>query len=88
MTNTTELSEAIKTFEEKLPDWWWSVGHCMVSRDASCGPDRQGKDAYLLKLPARLFDEGFHADLVDGTLADALLDVMQQALDAKSKHET
>ena len=86
-TDTDDLSAAIKTFERALPGWWWTVGHCMFSRDASCGPDRQGSDAFLLKLQeTRKFDEGFHADLVEGSLADALRVVMTQALAVRKRH--
>lgn len=85
-TDTERLINAIKIFEGNLPDWWWSVGHCSISRDASCGPDLNGPDAELLKLPeTRLFDEGFHCDDREGELADALGNVMEQALEAKAK---
>lgn len=77
------LVEAIREFETKLPGWWWSVGACSVSRDASCGPDRHGPDAHLLG-SRNAFEEGFHCDDRDGSLADALLDVMEQALTAKA----
>lgn len=87
MTDTRDLSAAIQAFETALPGWWWSVGHCMLTRDASCGPDRQGPDAYLLKLEeTKQFDEGFHADLAEGSLADALRDVMQQAILWRKRH--
>lgn len=83
-TDTQDLSAAIQEFERALPGWWWTAGRCMLTRDASCGPDRQGPDAHLLRLKeARQFDEGFHADLADGTVADALRDVMMQALAAR-----
>ena len=78
-----DLANAIADFERALPGWWWSIGSCHVSRDASCGPDRVGPDAHLLS--DRLFDEGFHADLRgDATVADALRDVMRQALEARA----
>lgn len=80
-TDTDTLSQAIKDFEAALPGWWWTVGVCSVSRDASCGPDRAGPDAELLEL--RTFDEGFHYDDREGTLASSLRYVMQQALDAR-----
>lgn len=80
--DTLDLASAIAEFQEQLPGWWFSVCACSISRDASCAPDLHGPDAHLLQV--RTFDEGFHADLVDGTLADALRDVMQQALQAKA----
>lgn len=83
---TGNLDAAIAEFREKLPGWWFSVGACSVSRDASCGPDRTGGDADLLDI--REFDNGFHADLVGetDTLADALRDVIEQALEAVERH--
>ena len=85
-TNVDDLSAAVKEFETALPDWWWSVGHCSLTRDASCGPDLNGDDAYLLKLPNNtVFDEGFHCDDPNGTLATSLRNVMQQGLEAKVK---
>ena len=80
-TDTEELGKAIAEFEASLPGWWWSIGHCSVSRDASCAPDRAGADAQLLR--ERQFDEGFHCDDREGTLAGALRNVMQQALAAR-----
>lgn len=91
-TDAPSLAEAIAAFETALPGWWWSTGTCSISRDASCGPDRNGRDAYLLFLDnreaAKLFDEGFHADLDAecSTVTQALLDVMAQALEAKATH--
>lgn len=81
-TNTAELAKAIEEFEEALPGWWWTTGACQVSRDASCGPTKDGPDAHLLK--HRLFDDGFHCELHEGTVAQALRNVTQQALNAKA----
>jgi hypothetical protein len=78
------ISEAIETFERELPGWWWSLGNCSVSADASCGPDRAGPDARLLK--DRLFDDGFHSDLRQpATPAEALMDVLDQAKKARAE---
>jgi hypothetical protein len=84
MTDTDALSAAIHEFEAALPGWWWSVGHCSVSRDASCGPESNGPDGHLLALT--LFDDGFHCDDRTGSLADALRDVTRQAIEAKRTH--
>ncbi|MBV8895521.1 MAG: hypothetical protein JO051_03340 [Acidobacteriaceae bacterium] len=54
-----------------------------MSCNASCGPDRNGRDAHLLG--NRQFDEGFHADLLDGGTAEALDDVRHQALIARKE---
>lgn len=71
---------AIEEFERRLPGWWWSIGICSVSADASCGPDIAGPDADLLDYESRVFDEGFDCDDRNGTLASSLCDVMKQAL--------
>jgi hypothetical protein len=55
------LAAALNRLESLLPGWWWSVGSCHVSSDASLGPDRYGPDAALLDM--KIFDEGFHCDL-------------------------
>ncbi|MBR0668274.1 hypothetical protein GXW71_28235 [Roseomonas hellenica] len=77
------LGAAIAAFQAHLPGWWFSVCACSVSQDASCGPDRHGPDADLLQF--REFDDGFHADLVDETLADALRTVMGEVLLARAR---
>ncbi len=82
LVDTADLAAAISEFQSALPGWWFSVATCSVSRDASCGPDRQGPDAALLEI--RLFDSGFHVDLRDGSTAQALRNVMNQALAAKA----
>jgi hypothetical protein len=93
-TDTTDLSKAIREFENALPGWWWSIGHCMLTRHASCGPDVQGQDAWLLPqsitadTPAlqKQIDAGFHCDDLEGTLASSLRNVMKQALKAKAEY--
>lgn len=76
---TGDLTTAIAEFHAMLPGWWFSVGSCHVSADASCAPDSAGRDYALLK--DAKFDSGFHADLhPPATLADALRRVMHIAL--------
>lgn len=82
MTDAQDLAAAIAEFEKALPGWWWSVASCSVSRDASCAPDRAGRDAWLLK--QRVFDNGFHCDDLEGTPASSLRDVMRQAISART----
>jgi hypothetical protein len=75
-TNTDDLSVAIREFEAALPGWWWSVGYCHLTRDASCGPDFR---VLGVEHPHTIaFDAGFHNDN-KGTLADALRHVLMQA---------
>lgn len=79
------LESAITDFKAALPGYWFSVGECQVSADASCGPTTESADINLIKLD-RIFDDGFHADLPQpATMADALRDVMQQALSARAR---
>jgi len=81
--NTYDLFKAICEFRGELPGWWFTVGECSVSADASCGPDRAGPDADLLK--DRTFDDGFHADLPQpASMADALRRVTAIAIETRS----
>lgn len=76
------LASVIAAFRRELPGWWFTVGECSVSADASCGPDRTGPDRALLA--NRVFDEGFHADLPQpATMAEALATVTAQAIEAR-----
>lgn len=80
-----KIAEAIKLVQERLPGWWWSVGDCSVSADASCGPDRNGPDYPLLEY--RMFDNGFHFDdrheNKNASPARSLVIVMLMALEGK-----
>lgn len=76
------LEMAIIAFKLALPGWWFTVGECQVSADASCGPTRDSPHIALIPVDRR-FDDGFHADLPQpASMAAALLDVQTQALDA------
>jgi hypothetical protein len=78
-----DLAAAIAEFKAALPGWWYSVCECQVSCDASCAPTRDSPDIALVE-HGNSFDGGFHADLAQpSTLAEALRDVMRQALEAK-----
>lgn len=83
-TDTRALAQAIEEFEHKMPGWWWSVGHCELTRDASCGPDFRvlGMGHPFITE----FDSGFHWD-GEGTLADSLMNVMAQAVAAVASLE-
>jgi hypothetical protein len=82
LQDVADLAAAIAEFQDRLPGWWWSVGTCSVSRDASCGPDVKGSDAHLLTIPP--FHEPFNCDDREGTAAGSLRWVMAQALEAKA----
>lgn len=76
------LEAAIGQFKAELPGWWFTVGECQVSADASCGPTRESAHLALIPVDHR-FDDGFHADLPQpARMADALRDVMRQAFEA------
>lgn len=77
------LEQAIRDFRNNLPGWWFSVGECEVSCDASCAPTRESADIALIPQDER-FNSGFHVDLPQpATLAAALWHVMGEALAAR-----
>lgn len=79
------IAWAIWRFERMLPGWWYSVGLCSVSADASCGPDRNGSDAPLLAI--KQFDEGFHCDIRQpASMANSLRLAMREAIEARKKY--
>ena len=81
-----KIQDAIDEFKRRLPDWWWSVGECSISADASCGPDRNCKDAHLLVFDE--FDNGFHHnEPMPASCADSLIKVMNEALQKKEEVE-
>ncbi len=80
-----DLVSALARLERELPGWWWRVGACHVSADATIGPDSAGPDAWLLYIGAtRVFDEGIDCDLKQpATCGAALNSVIDQALALK-----
>jgi len=76
------LEEAIRRFKADLPGWWFSVGECQVSCDASCAPTRDSEHIALVGTDEP-FDSGFMVDLAQpSTLAEALNAVREEAIDA------
>lgn len=82
-TDADDFAAAVRDFEESLPGWWWLVGWCSVGAHASCAVDGNGASSHLLEgvKSGHPFDEGFHCDTQGGSPAEALRDVMRQALD-------
>lgn len=77
------LLQAIREFRAALPGWWYSLGECDVSCDASCAPTRHSPDTSLIDQDER-FNSGFHCDARQpSTLAEALRDVTEQAVRAR-----
>lgn len=77
------IEEAIAEFKQMLPGWWYSLGECQVSCDASCAPTSLSPDIHRIPTDER-FNSGFHADLRQpSTLAEALRTVMHEALVAR-----
>lgn len=81
-----DLVCAILEFQREFHGWWWTVGACQVSRDASCGPTLVAPDAALLQ--CKMFDDGFSLDLPDATPAQALRAVMALARDERDRART
>ncbi len=77
------LEAAIEKLHCELPGWWWSLGNCHVSADATIGPTTEAPDAHLLQL--RVFDDGIDGTLLHpATVADALLNAIEIAKHAKA----
>lgn len=81
-TDTAGFAAAIAEFERRLPGFWWSVGQCSVGAHASCAVDGNGVWSHLLKGidASDPLDEGFHVDTDGGSPAEAIRDIMAQAL--------
>ncbi len=76
------MEAAIAEFKRRLPGWWFSLGECRISCDASCAPTGLSPHVALAATDDR-FNSGFHIDLPQpSTLATALRTVMIEALDA------
>lgn len=79
----TGLERMIGRFKQALPGWWYTLGECERSCDASCAPTRESDDLALIPYDER-FNSGFHCDLPQPCcLSDALYVVMQEALAAR-----
>ena len=82
-TDALDMAQVVREFETALPGFWWSVGQCSIGAHASCAVDGSGvqKDLLVGVKPGEPLDEGFHCDTQGGQPAEALRDVMQQALE-------
>jgi hypothetical protein len=88
---TGDLVAAITYFNIKLPGWWFSVGACHVSADATVAPDTAGIDDALFRTGdsevTKFFDSGFDVDLrPPATMADALIRATNLAATARDAY--
>jgi len=84
------------TVEDQVGDlpeagWWFSVGACHVSADATVCPDTAGQDAWLFQTGdadvTKFFDEGFDLDLLPpATMANALIRLTHRAKAARDAY--
>lgn len=82
--STAGIGEAIERLYRELPGWWFSLGNCHVSADATVGPDRIGPDRALLRFEE--FDNGVDGSLLHpATLAEALHNAIDNAIAAKAR---
>src|SRR3972149_1236874 len=80
-----DLTGAIAYFESRLPGWWFSVGVCHVSADATVAPDRAGCDAHFLV--HNFFDSGIDCDMPPpATMAKALRTATDLAFAARDAY--
>ena len=90
--DTAGLAAAIERCEKELPGWWWSVGACSVSSDATVrtgratvGPDPLGVLGHVLDDP--VCDAGFDCDLRQpSSCAIALNGAIDMALEYLEKN--
>lgn len=79
------IEKTIAQFRQKLPNYWYTVGECQVSCDASCGPTSCSDDVKLIPQDER-FNSGFHVDVPQpSTTSAALMIIMLEALAARAK---
>ena len=75
------LALAVARLERELPEWWWRVGACHLTADATIGPDLAGEDAWLLDVI-----EFFDSDLPQpASCAAALHDCIDQGKAARAQ---
>lgn len=71
-----DLLAAIAEFKQRFPGWWYTIGECSVSCDATIGPDF----AHCPKAVLEAFDSGIMNDIEQpSTVADALRGAMAKA---------
>ena len=83
-----DIGGAVARLNRELPGWWWRVGSCQVSADATIAPTVESEDVNLVNC-AEALDVGFDCDLRHpATIADALNGAIDKALAAKSSNNS
>ena len=81
LTDADDFAKAVTEFEAALPGFWWSVGQCAVGAHASCAVDGTWSPELIKAVfYADPLDSGFHCDKRGGSPAEALRNVMAQAI--------
>jgi len=70
-------------FIDAYPNWWYKIGVCDLTRDFDCAPQGDAKEAKWIE-PGNIWDDRFSCDH-EGTVADAIADVMAQISDATER---
>lgn len=85
------VEDVIKVFKIVLPGWWYTIGDCKVSADASIGAEGETQAALPFEVEhGSPFDRGFHHDGrydtdLNPSPAKSLLIVMLMALEEMDK---
>lgn len=81
-----QLEDTIAAFKSEFPGWWYTLGECQVSCDATIAPTTESVDIELIREAGDEFDAGFSVDLAQpSTLSEALIYVMDMARKAKAE---
>jgi hypothetical protein len=78
-----DLCAALRELAGRFPGWGYGLGLCSMTADCTLFPDHKGQDAPLLE--RRVFDDGFHVSVYDGTQAEALRYCMALADQARKE---
>jgi len=81
-SDPTDFAKAIAELEAALPGFAWVVGQCGIGAHASCS---LGYSTESVR-GGHPLDRGFHCDTQGGTPAEALRDVMWQAVKYLRRH--
>lgn len=85
-----DLMKAQLLFTRHLPDWWWRLGDCRKSADASCGPELETSDHLRFEkhgIPDDFSFDNDHETDRNAHPARSLIIVMLMGLDAKAHLE-